>query len=63
MWGVEFTADSTISYGGIIANVIKVLSAALIAQSLLMNSKVRALFVEKYISLNNNYEDADSVLI
>lgn len=64
MWAIEYIDEMMFSYtAGLISNLIKVMSAAIIALSLLMNSKVLTLFVEKYNSVNNNFEDADTVLI
>lgn len=64
MWIIEFMTEVFFSYPvEIIADVIKVISAAIIAQSLLANPKVRAFGVAKYISLKNNFEDANTVLV
>jgi hypothetical protein len=55
LWGVEYSAQTIYSYEGqIIANLIKIISAALIANSLLINPKVRALCAEKYTVFKND---------
>lgn len=68
MWAVEILAQMNppwdVTYDEkIVADVIKILSAAIIAQSLLINPKVKALLFEKYISLKDHFEDEENALI
>lgn len=57
LWAVEYSAQTIYSYESqIIADLIKIISAALIAKSLLVNPKVRALCVEKYTIFKNDYD-------
>lgn len=67
MWAVEFLSETSRFHGGyslkIFADAIKIISSAIIAQSLLVNPKVRTLFVKKYISLKNHFDDENLTLV
>lgn len=57
LWAIEYSSENVYSYEGqIIANLIKVISSALIAKTLLIDPKVRALCVEKYSVFKNDLE-------
>lgn len=64
LWAIEYAAQTIYSYEGqIIADLIKIISAAFIAKSLLVNPKVRALCVEKYTVFKNDYEGGSIVAL
>lgn len=58
MWCVELISGMIYANEAyIIANVIKFFSAAIIAQSLLNDSKVRILLFRKYSEFKNDFEE------
>jgi hypothetical protein len=60
----EFLTFRINSYGPkIFADAIKIISALIVAQSLLKDPHARRFMIGKYISLKNNFEDENNVLV
>lgn len=68
MWAIELITELLSiledNYTGkVLADAIKIISAAIIAQCLLVNPKVREYIIGKYISLKNHFEEESEILV
>lgn len=64
MWAIEFATNKNFSNeADIVADLIKIISAAIIAHSLLAIPIVKSYFFEKYILMRTNSEEVNRELV